>query len=372
MIILEKNLKKYFKKNINKLIVFFIIIFVSINIPTLIFSNYKDNVEISNKPDLNSYGLLKIRTPFISSWKNNIKKKVDLKFGNDGIFKIVQFSDIQDGPDTDHRTIDLMNKILDFEEPELVVLTGDNIDGRCNSIIGIKKAISNIAKPMESRQIPWAIVFGNHDEENNVLSKSEMMKLYMSYPYNISQSGPKDIDGVGNYNLPIKDSSGEKTIFNVYMLDSGSYAPNNIGGYAWIKPSQIEWYRKTAIDLKNKNNKIIPSLMFFHIPLPEFKQLWSSGKTIGHKNESEDPPRINSGLFSNLLDIGDVLGVFVGHDHTNDYMGDLFGIKLGFSRNIGYGTYGKSGFARGSRVFSISESDTSHFKTWMRLASDFS
>ena len=70
--------------------------------------------------------------------------------------------------------------------------------------------------------------------------------------------------------------------------------------------------------------------------------------------------------------MGDVLGVFVGHDHTNDFIGDLFGIKLGYARNIGYGTYGKAGFARGARVFSISESDTSHFKTWMRLASDFS
>ena len=42
----------------------------------------------------------------------------------------------------------------------------------------------------------------------------------MSYPYNISQRGPKDVNGIGNYNLLVKNSTGDKTIFNIYMLDS--------------------------------------------------------------------------------------------------------------------------------------------------------
>jgi hypothetical protein len=340
-------------------------------IPVMVFTSFNTVKSSSSSLTETSSNLLNKAAPLLSAWRFSAKNKIDLKFSNNETFKIVQFSDIQDGPNIDNRTIDLMNNILDFENPQLVVLTGDNIDDRCKTTEDIKRAIRNISEPMEARQIPWAIVFGNHDEENNILTKEDMMKLYMSYPHNISRRGPKDIDGVGNYNLLIKDSQGYRTIFNVYLLDSGAYAPDNVGGYAWIKKSQIDWYRKTSFDLRIRNNRPIHSLMFFHIPLPEFKQLWSSHKAIGNKNESEDSPEINSGLFSNLLDMGDVLGVFVGHDHTNDYIVELGGIKLGYSRNIGFGTYGKQGFSRGARVFLIKQSDTFHFRTWMRLASDF-
>lgn len=349
-----------------------IILIILIIAPILLFSSSNPGMssylQVVSSPNKHFKKIL----PSLTIWRSNIKKKHGLKFGNDETFKIVQFSDIQDGPNIDVRTINLMNKVLDYEKPELVVVTGDNIDGRCKSVKDVKLAILNISKPMETREILWAVVFGNHDEEHNVLSKEEMLKLYMSYPHNISLSGPKDVDGVGNYNLPIKDCRDEKTIFNLYMLDSGSYASGPVEGYSWVKPSQIDWYRKTSLELRGKYNMVIPSLMFFHIPLPEIKQIWKSGKAVGYRNESEDCPIVNSGLFSSLLEMGDVLGVFFGHDHTNDYMGELYGIKLGYSRNIGYGTYGKIGFSRGARVFSIKQSDTSHFKTWLRLASDFS
>jgi predicted MPP superfamily phosphohydrolase len=297
--------------------------------------------------------------------------ELQLKFNNDGKFKIVQFTDTQDGANTDPRTITLMNNILDKEEPNLVVLTGDNIDGKCKTEEDVKKAINNIAEPMENRKIPWAVVFGNHDEEHNLMTEEEMMKIYMSYHYNISSIGPKNIDGTGNYNILINGSKVNKPVFNVYMLDSGRYAPNNIGGYDWIKFSQIDWYRKTSSQLNKENKKTIPALMFFHIPLPEFKQVWESGNVVGARNEDECPAKINSGLFTSLLEMGDVKGVFVGHDHVNDYVGELDGIKLGYSRNVGYGTYGKDGFSRGGRVFEIDETTPDQFKTWMRLASDF-
>jgi hypothetical protein len=298
-------------------------------------------------------------------------KDIQLKFRPDGYFKIVQFTDIQDGPDTDQRTIDLMNKILDCEKPDLVLLTGDNIDGRCKSSYAVKRAIYNIAQPMEKKKIPWAVVFGNHDDEHGQMTKKGMMKLYMSYPYNISSIGPKTVEGIGNYNILINNSKNDNPAFNIYMLDSGKYGSSTIGGYDWIKFSQIQWYRKTAESLKEKSHSPIPSLMFFHIPIPEFKEVWNNSKASGSRNENESCSYVNSGLFASLLEIGDVKGVFVGHDHTNDYIGELYGIKLGYSRNIGYSTYGKDGFSRGGRVFLINENEPGLFKTWMRLASDF-
>ena len=302
--------------------------------------------------------------------KDEETKKPELKFNKNGSFKIVQFTDSQDGPYIDPRTIILMNKILDYENPDLVVLTGDNIDGKSKSVSDVKKAIDNIAQPMEKRHIPWAIVFGNHDEDHHKMNKEEMLKIYMSYPYNISQVGFKDTDRIGNYNLLVKGSKGNDPIFNIYMLDSGAYAENS-NEYAWIKPNQIAWYKNTADKLKEKYNRVIPALMFFHIPLPEWNKVWDSGTAIGSKNEEVSCPKVNSGLFDELVRTQDVKGVFAGHDHRNDFVGELEGIKLGCSRNIGYGTYGKKGFSRGGRVFLINESNPSKFETWMRLEEHF-
>lgn len=301
---------------------------------------------------------------------NVLSKKPPLKFKPDGTFKIVQFTDIQDGPDTDPRTLSLMNSILDSEKPDLVILTGDNIDGKCKSSEDVKKAIANIAAPMEKREIWWAIVFGNHDDEHGKMSKEEMMKIYMSYSHNLSEVGPDNIDGIGNYNLILNSSKDDKPIFNIYMLDSGKYS-SLTEGYDWIKFSQIEWYRKTSLGLKQKAGMLVPSLMFFHIPLPEWPQVWNSGSAQGSRLENECTPKLNSGLFTSLVELGDVKGVFVGHDHINDYWGELYGIKLGYSRSTGYATYGSESLSRGGRVFVLNESNPADYQTYVKLASDF-
>lgn len=290
--------------------------------------------------------------------------KLPLKFDINGNFKIVQFTDLHQGPDRD-KTIDLMNKILEHEKPNMVVLTGDNIDGKCKTIEDIRNAINYISEPMETRRIPWAIVFGNHDDEHNMMNKEEMMNLYMTFKHNVSQIGYKTFDRIGNYNLLIESSKNNTPKFNIYMIDSGKYAPSFIGGYNWIKFTQICWYKRTALNLKQKYNKVIPSLMFFHIPLKKFKEAWSSGLINGERIEEESCAKINFCLFNTAVKIGDVKGMFVGHDHLNDYCAILKKIKLGYAGYTGYGTYGQDNIPRGARVFLINESDPTNFETWM-------
>jgi hypothetical protein len=291
--------------------------------------------------------------------------KLPLKFDSNGNFKIVQFTDLHEGPTRD-KTINLMNKILEYEKPNLVVLTGDNIDGKCKSADDVKKAITGISEPMEDKSIPWAVVFGNHDDEHFMMSKEKMMKLYMTFKCNISQKGYKPFNRIGNYNMLIESSKDKSTIFNIYMLDAGKYAPFFIGGYSWINYPQICWYTRTALKLKHKYNKVIPSLMFFHIPLQEFKKAWMGGLKSGIRLEKECCPKINTGLFNALVKTGDVKGVFVGHDHLNNYCATLKGIRLGYAGYTGYGGYGKDDVPRGARVFLIKESDPTNFKTWLR------
>jgi len=309
----------------------------------------------------------------IFSGMTNVKAatstKPTLAFDSSGNFKIVQFSDIQDGPNTNPNTLALMNKILDYEKPNLVILTGDNIDGRCTSAADVQKAITNIAQPMETRKIPWAIVFGNHDDEHGKMTKTQMMNFYMTFSCNLSQIGYKTYDRIGNYNLLVKSSKSTTPVFNIYMLDSGKYFS---GGYDYIKTTQIDWYKKTASSLKTKYGKTIPAFMFFHIPLPEYYTAFQTGYVDGERYETECSPTFNSGLFSTVVKTGDVKGVFVGHDHANTYSANLNGIRLGYAGSVGYATYTSSSLlrGRGARVFQISEANPSSINTWLRCAND--
>jgi predicted MPP superfamily phosphohydrolase len=303
--------------------------------------------------------------------------KPQLSFRPDGSFKIVQFSDTQDGPNIDPRTIAGMNTILDSEKPDLVVLTGDNIEGfACKTAEGVRQAIEDIALPMENRKIPWVMVFGNHDRESldmQKITEEDMFNIYLTFPYNMNSRGPKDVYGIGNSVLTVKGSKSSKAGFAVWLLDSSAYPSGydyhdteihgqKTGTYDYIHFTQIRWYWDTSVALEKRYHKKVPSLMFFHIPLIEFKDLSASGKFTGEKNEGECPGYLNSGLFAALLDRGDVKGVFCGHDHTNTYCGDWYGIKLGYDGSMGYGTYGDNK-NRGGRVFIIDEKNPEEFKT---------
>jgi predicted MPP superfamily phosphohydrolase len=53
---------------------------------------------------------------------------------------------------------------LDETKPDLVVLTGDQLNGQETSW-DARSVILKWAPLLYERQIPWTIIFGNHDEE---------------------------------------------------------------------------------------------------------------------------------------------------------------------------------------------------------------
>jgi len=141
-----------------------------------------------------------------------------------------------------------------------------------------------------------------------------------------------------------------------------------VGGYAWIAQDQVVWYRQTSQSIAGESGGTPPpGLAFFHIPLPEYDAVWQGGSCEGAGHEAICCPRLNSGLFAALYEMGDVLGTFVGHDHVNDFDGDLHGIRLCHGRATGYATYGRDGFRRGARVLRL-YAGMRGFETWLRLA----
>jgi predicted MPP superfamily phosphohydrolase len=295
-----------------------------------------------------------------------------LRFRPDGTFTIAQFTDLhwQNGNQADLQTRALMERVLEAERPDLVVLTGDVIAGGCQDP---SRSWLEAVAPMEQCGVPWAAAFGNHDDEG-ALSRADLMALQRTAcRWCLSEAGPEDVPGVGNFVRLIASSKGGNATpaAALYFLDSGSYAPSTseIGGYGWVTFEQIGWYRRVAQDLarsRQADDAPLTALAFFHIPLPEFNEVWDHHLCGGVKHEPVCCPRINTGLFAAFYEAGDVRGVFVGHDHVNDFEGDLHGIRLCYGRASGYNTYGKEGFPRGARLIRLREGEQT-FTTWLRL-----
>ena len=76
-------------------------------------------------------------------------------------------------------------------------------------------------------------------------------------------------------------------------------------------------------------------------------------------------PDINTGEFEALKEKVDILGVYVGHDHKNSYVGKYDGIDLGFTQSSGFNVYG-NGKERGVRCFVIDENDPKHYETYTK------
>jgi hypothetical protein len=268
--------------------------------------------------------------------------KPELKFRREGTFKIVQFSDIQDGAKLDPRATALMDKILDTEQPDFVVVTGDCIAGYAiKSADEVRQAIACVAAPMEKRKIAWAITFGNHDAEHqpkSKLGKEDMIRIYQSYPCNLNVRGEKKIHGVGNTDLLVKGKDGNPA-FCLWLIDSNMYAPKAVGPYDWIHTDQVNWYVKTSEGLEARYGHRIPGIMYFHIPIREFIDMVKDGKAVGDRREDEGCAKINSGLLAAVVDRGDVNGIFCGHEHTNNYVGEWMGVRLGYDAAIGYASY---------------------------------
>ena len=292
-----------------------------------------------------------------------------MKFGADKTFKIVQFTDVHWIYNDSRSDIagERMNEVLDAEKPDFVIYTGDIIFGK-----PAKESLLKALEPVITRKIPFAVTWGNHDDEQGI-SRQELFDLIKDIPNNLT-STVQGITGVTNFVLPVKSADGKKESAVLYVFDSNSYStlPKKVvDGYGWIALDQIDWYTKTSNELTAKNGgQPIPSLAFFHIPLPEYHEAVLDEKAylVGTRKEVACAPKINTGLGASMLQAGDVMGVFVGHDHVNDYVVNWRGILLGYGRYTGGSTvYHDIPQGNGARIIELTEGKRA-FKTWERIA----
>jgi 3',5'-cyclic AMP phosphodiesterase CpdA len=182
------------------------------------------------------------------------------------------------------------------------------------------QAVFKFASLFASHHIPYASIYGNHDDEGS-LNRQTTTDLLTGLPYSLTQAGPNTIPGVGNYFIRVLAHTGHHAALTMFFLDTHSYSPDDkkYHGYDWIKPEQIKWFKDTAESLKADNARyshIHLDMAFIHIPLPEYRD--GTKAMVGENREPPTAPGYNSGFRDARVEMG-VSVASCGHDHANDY-----------------------------------------------------
>ena len=313
-----------------------------------------------------------------------------LRFNSDHKFKIMQIADTQEIPAVSPDTLSLINNALDREKPDLVIFTGDQIKGYSKKFKKdpaiIEGTIDTLVEPIAKRNIPFMVTYGNHDAQCGVDNRGQY-KFYAKYD-NFISGDLRNADDVGTADIQIYSSTEDKPVFELYIIDSHGKAKDG-AGYAPVNKGQIKWYVSRREQLKAENGDYLPSLVFQHIPVPEFfdviKKVPKGTKGAvpaygAHENEyfvlnvetiaeggfmleSPASPDVNTGEFEAMSENGDVLGIYVGHDHNNSFVVKYKGVDLGYTQGAGFNVYGP-GENRGVRIFELDETAPREYKTY--------
>ncbi|MDR3293548.1 MAG: metallophosphoesterase, partial [Clostridiales bacterium] len=264
--------------------------------------------------------------------------------------------------------------LVEKTNPDLIVINGDLgypialFSGTNNN----GKQAREISKIMESLSIPWTFVFGNHDVERiSRNTKDQLADIYLKGKNCLFQKGSPNIDGIGNYTINLKNEDGGYNTALVF-LDSNRYLSKGFySGFDHVHDNQIEWYKSEITALSQKVGGIVPSLMFFHIPIKEFKDAWekcySGDKSVayhhGFVGERDNyfgyPKTLETHIFDEVLKLGSTKGIFMGHDHLNTLSLTYRGIRLTYPMSIDYLAYreiAKKHTQRGGTLITIDDS----------------
>ena len=278
-----------------------------------------------------------------------------------GLFKIVQITDLHYklGVKASEQGLACVREMVQTEKPDLVVVTGDIIYSA-----PADSTLSVVLKTFAQLGVPFCMTFGNHDYD----FKTPAIALYNQMKKTPNCVMPVLQGKNTDYSLPILSSNGKRTAAVLYCIDTHNKpAIGGIGGYQWISHNQITWYRQRSTVYKQKNGgRPVPSLAFLHIPLPEFNYATDNTQCpmYGSRLERAYSPSINSGMFASIKEMGDIMGVFCGHDHDNDYAVSYFNVLLAHGRFSG-GNTEYNHLTRGARVIVLKEGKR-EFDTWIR------
>ena len=201
----------------------------------------------------------------------------------EGDYRILQLTDIHLGGgvlsyDKDLKALKAVYELLCDTKPDLVIVTGDLVFpvGWSSFSFNNTAPVQQFAAFMRNTGIPWAFTYGNHDTESYAATSSnDLNTLYKSLSYKTSRTLlypyiQPNITGRNNQLIELKNADGT---FNqlLFLMDSNAYTGEGLNKYDYIHDDQVEWYRREILRIEEEAGYIVPSMVFFHMPLQEYR-----------------------------------------------------------------------------------------------------
>lgn len=245
-------------------------------------------------------------------------------------FTILNFADIQlsdfEPSGTEETFKAMLQELIDRTHPDLITLTGDQIWTNHS-----KRALRMEIDWFEEFKIPWAPVFGNHDDDGNA-SIDYQCDLLEKAEYCLFKRGPSNIGCLGNYVVNIKE--GNSVYKTLYML--------NLGTVDNFSQSQVDFVKWNADGIKNINGGVYAKGMcFFHQAIAAFRSAYinylsNPSIAIGDVYRSYYIADIDCGVdFFELCKEINVEDIICGHQHGNCFTIPYQGIRLTFALKTG-------------------------------------
>lgn len=259
-------------------------------------------------------------------------------------------------------------KILEYTVKELIKRTNPDLITVSGDLAwaGHDHAYDMLASFLDSFQIPWAPVWGNHDNQGGEEYVKSVAKRYKEHPFCVYEDGPMEL-GNGNYVIRITENN--RTVCAFLMMDTHDRAPfvNEVGETenAWgkLRPDQITWAEQRLNELKEEG--CADAVIVQHIPIHGYRlasaaaykegidhkaltvaesmgtECWNKGyeDSVGVQHEGVASYPANEGAFEMLTRTGIVRHMIAGHDHINNWIISYEGVKMVYALKTGAGCY---------------------------------
>lgn len=251
-----------------------------------------------------------------------------LQFHQSGKFRVLQFTDIQDGPKVSKDTVKLIEASLDATRPDIVIFTGNQIAGydavysqtmrkrRWNKAQAtvqssaeryeealrqtrsmVRSTIEQLVRPLADRSVPWVVTFGNHDFQCG-LDNAEIERICQEFPGCLNPAPTETSAGEkagmlseqrvygcepGTFALPVMNVDRTCNVLGLVLVDSGDYARS--GGYGSPSVAALRFLADVPHALVEQSQAIaapretpasqetLPCMVFQHFAIPQYYDL---------------------------------------------------------------------------------------------------
>ncbi len=270
------------------------------------------------------------------------------------------------------RCFNYIKKTIENTKPDLILMTGDLVYGEFDDK---GTSLQALIAYMDTFEIPWAPVFGNHENESYKGVDWQCQQLEASKYCLFKQ---RTLTGNGNYTVGVRQGGMVKRVF--FMLDSNgcgaaseqSMSNGHTKKTAGFGSDQITWYVETAQAMKAVQPNLKLSFAF-HIQTAvfenAFKKYGFNNLEVVSSNILKNPINIDKVANKAETDFGylgrglkgpwdytDVVwdsfkelgvdSVFVGHEHCNSGSAVYEGVRFQYGQKTG--TYDRANYVTAS------------------------